>query len=62
MRKLPRFINTLERIYGQKTFEVRHEKTDLKVLVVVIPKVGWARMAVPILFFGMTPTFREYDL
>ncbi len=28
---------------------VRHEKTDLKVFVVVIPKEGWARVAMPIL-------------
>ncbi len=34
-----------------------HEKTDLKVFVIVIPKEGWARMD-----FAMTPTFREYDL
>ncbi len=34
-------------------YDVRHEKTDLKVFVVVIPKEGWARV---------TPTFREYDL
>ncbi len=26
-----------------------HEKTDLKVFVVVIPKEGWARVAAPIL-------------
>ena len=25
--------------------DTRHEKTDLKVFVVVIPKEGWARMA-----------------
>ena len=40
-----------------------HEKTDLKVFVVVIPKEGWVRVAAhahP--SFGMTPTFREYDL
>ncbi len=30
-------------------YEVRHEKTDLKVFVVVIPKEGWARVAAPIL-------------
>ncbi len=29
--------------------EVRHEKTDLKVFVVVIPKEGWTRVAAPIL-------------
>ncbi len=29
--------------------DARHEKTDLKVFVVVIPKEGWARMAAPIL-------------
>ncbi len=40
-------------------FDACHEKTDLKVFVVVIPKEGWAR-AHP--SFGMTPTFREYNL
>ncbi len=34
---------------GAYTFDVCHEKTDLKVFVVVIPKEGWARMAAPIL-------------
>ena len=29
--------------------DVHHEKTDLKVFVVVIPKEGWARMAASIL-------------
>ena len=29
--------------------DARHEKTDLKVLVVVIPKEGWVRVAAPIL-------------
>ncbi len=29
--------------------DMRHEKTDLKVLVVVIPKEGWARPRAPIL-------------
>ncbi len=31
------------------TSDVCHERTDLKVFVVVIPKEGWARMAAPIL-------------
>ncbi len=31
------------------SFDVRHEKTDLKAFVVVIPKEGWASVAVPIL-------------
>ncbi len=26
-------------------FDARHEKTDLKIFVVVISKEGWARMA-----------------
>ena len=30
-------------------YDTRHEKTDLKVIVVVIPEEGWARS------FGMTP-------
>ena len=36
---------------------MRHEKTDLNVFVLVIPKEGWARVAMrthP--SFGMTPT------
>ncbi len=28
--------------------DLRHEKTDLKVFVVVIPKEGWARVATPV--------------
>ncbi len=32
-----------------ENFEVCHEKIDLKVFVVVIPKEGWARVAAPIL-------------
>ncbi len=31
------------------TNQVCHEKTDLKVFVVVIPKEGWVRVAAPIL-------------
>ena len=31
------------------TLKMHHEKTDLKVFVVVIPKEGWARVATPIL-------------
>ncbi len=31
------------------TYDARHEKIDLKIFVVVIPKEGWARMAAPIL-------------
>ena len=27
------------------THDMRHEKTDLKVFVVVLPKEGWARVA-----------------
>ncbi len=27
------------------TSDMRHEKVDLKVIVVAIPKEGWARMA-----------------
>ena len=42
-------------------FDARHEKTDLKVFVAVIPKEGWARgHAYP--SFGMTPTFTEYEV
>ncbi len=29
--------------------DARHEKTDLKVFVLVIPKEGWARVTAPIL-------------
>ncbi len=35
-----------------------HEKTDLKVFVVVIPKEGWAHMAAPILLLVWHPLFR----
>ena len=30
-------------------YEVCHERTDLRVFVIVIPKGGWVRMAAPIL-------------
>ncbi len=30
-------------------YDTLHEKTDLKVLVVVMPKEGWARVASPTL-------------
>ncbi len=38
--------------------EVCHEKTDLKVFVVVIPKEGWARVAAPILLLVWDRLFR----
>ncbi len=44
------------------TDEARHEKTDLKGFVAVIPKEGWPRVARAHPSFGMTPTFREYNL
>ncbi len=31
------------------TYDAFHEKTDLKILVVVIPKEGWARVPAPVL-------------
>ncbi len=34
---------------SQPSSDACHEKTDLKVFVVVIPKEGWARVAAPIL-------------
>ena len=34
-------------VEGGVIFEARHEKTDLKVFVVVIPKEGWARPLIP---------------
>ena len=34
------------------SYDARHEKTDLKVFVVVISKEGWARVAVPILLLA----------
>ncbi len=41
-------------------YDARHEKTDLKVFVVVIPKEGWALVAAP--SFGMPPTFQNLTL
>ncbi len=40
------------------TNDARHEKTDLKVFVVVIPKEGCTRMAVPILLLARHRLFR----
>ncbi len=37
------------KISAPEANEVCHEKTDLKVFVVVIPKEGWVRVAAPIL-------------
>ena len=31
------------------SFDACHEKTDLKVFVLVIPKEGWVHVAVPVL-------------
>ncbi len=40
----------LQRVYSPTMWiDARREKTDLKVFVVVIPKEGWVRVAVPIL-------------
>ncbi len=39
-------------------YEVCHEKTDLKVFVIVIPKEGLARMATPILLLVWHQLFR----
>ncbi len=36
------------------SYDTGHEKTDLKVFVIVIRKEGWAHPS-----FGMRPTFRE---
>ena len=33
-------------------FDMRHEKTEFKVFVVVIPQEGWARVAAPILLLA----------
>ncbi len=38
--------------------DAHHEKTDLKVFVVVIPKEGWARVAAPILLLVWHRLFR----
>ncbi len=45
----------LESLVSKKLYHIdaRHEKTDLKVFVVVIPKEGWVHVAAPILFFGI---------
>ena len=40
-----------------KTYDMRHEKTDLKVFVVVIPKDGCAHPS-----FGMAPPFQNLTL
>ena len=37
---------------GARTRDAHHEKTDLKVFVVVIPKEGWPRVAAPILLLA----------
>ncbi len=45
------------------TLELCHEKTDLKVLVIVIPKEGWTRMAAPPFFWYDTDVleFESFD-
>ncbi len=44
--------------------DARHKKTDLKVFVVVIPKEGWAHVAVPILLLAWHRLFENitYDV
>ena len=42
---------------GIAIYDARHEKIDLKVFVVVIPKEGRAHPS-----FGMTPTFQSLTL
>ncbi len=44
-----RQIDYVGRHEGGLYYDACHEKTDLKVFVVVMPKEGWARVAVPIL-------------
>ena len=41
--------NILCGVCNEQIDDTRHEKTDLKVFVLVIPKEGWVRMAAPIL-------------
>ncbi len=41
-------------------YDVCHEKTDLKVFVIVIPKEGWARVTVPT-FFWYDTNFLEFE-
>ncbi len=48
-REMLRAVNELRAARGKVKYEACHEKTDLKVFVVVIPKEGWARVAAPIL-------------
>ncbi len=40
---------TIEEPSGIALSDASHQKTDLKVFVGVIPKKGWAHVAVPIL-------------
>ncbi len=48
-------------ILHQAAYDARHEKTDLKIFVVVTPKEGWARpCAHP--SFGLTLTFQTLTL
>ncbi len=43
------FWGSLKVLAYSHIYSVCHEKTDLKVFVVVIPKEGWARVATPVL-------------
>ena len=40
---------SMELLLYTESCDAHHEKTDLKVFAVVIPKEGWARVATPIL-------------
>ncbi len=40
---------TIEYTHHETHCDTRHEKIDLKVFVVVIPKEGWASVAAPTL-------------
>ncbi len=57
----PSFGMTPAVICEENTSDALHEKTDLNVLVVVIPKEGLAGWGPANNFFGMTPTMKYYS-
>ncbi len=52
------FTNWHKPLLHHRHDDTRHEKTDLKVFVIVIPKEGWACVALPILLLVWHRLFR----
>ncbi len=61
MLRLIAFLQSDQTLIACTTCDARHEKTDLKVFVVVIPKEGLAGCGPTNTSVGMTPTTKYYS-